>query len=299
MVKEFFARTNLPAKPMTLKEKLLQYDNCFESNQYFDEYVRLIEASMPAKENKPYTQKHHIIPRNYFFKNERDVEGGWNLVNLSYKDHILAHYYLSFCLMDEDVRYGTRYAFYRMCRENPLGFDISDVCNLERYNELNKLTQEENSKRASIKGKGFKHSEETKRKISEHNSKVYNSEKWVWVTHEDGRTRQIREKEKDLFLNYGWHLGRHDKEAYRKISETQRANPNRSMLGRKQTQYQKDCVSKALKGKPKTLEARNNMSKGRLGKILVSNLELGKSFYVPKGELGSYLAQGYIKGRLK
>lgn len=284
---------------MTLEEKLLQYDNCFEINSYFKMYVELIEANMSTKENKPYTQKHHIVPRNYFNKNNKRVENGWNLVNLSFKNHILAHYYLSFCLKDKDVRYGTRYAFYRMCRENPLKFDISEIYKLERFDELNKITQEENSRRASIKAKGFKHSEETKRKISEHNSKIYNSEKWIWITHKDGRTRQIREKEKELFLNYDWSLGRHDKEAYRKSSETQKANPRRSMLGKKQSQYQKDCVSKALKGKPKSLEARNNMSKSKLGKVLVSNYELNKSLYVDENELNAYLSKGYIRGRLK
>lgn len=283
---------------MNLREKLLQYDNCFEDNKYFQEYVNLIEANINTKANKPYTQKHHIIPRNYYKKNNKDVENGWNLVNLSYKNHILAHYYLSFCLIDEDVRYGTRYAFYRMCRENPWNFDISEISKLDRFEELNQIIQEENSKRASIKAKGFKHSEETKRKISEHNSIVYNSEKWIWVTHQDGRTRQIREKEKDLFLNYGWNLGRHDEKAFKKSSETQKANPNRSMLGRKQSQYQKQCVSEALKGKPKSQEARENMSKGRLGKVLISNQELKKSFYISKEELEKYLSLGYIKGRL-
>ena len=283
---------------MTLEEKLLQYDNCFEVNNYFNEYVKLIDANMSTKENKPYTQQHHIIPRNYFVKNGMGIEGGWNLVNLSYKDHILAHYYLSFCLIDVDVRYGTRYAFYRMCRENPLEFDLSDIAKLEKFDELNRITQEENSLRASRK-KGFRHSEETKRKISEKNSYNYNSEKWIWITHEDGRTKNIREREKDIFLNYGWHLGRDDREAYRKSSKTQREHPNRSMLGRKQSQHQKDCVSKALKGKPKSPEARSNMSKARFGKILVSNKEANESLYVGRDELDDYLSKGYKKGRLK
>lgn len=44
------------------------------------------------------TQLHHIIPRKYYTYNKLEINNSReNLVNLLYKDHILAHYYLALC----------------------------------------------------------------------------------------------------------------------------------------------------------------------------------------------------------
>lgn len=70
------------------------------------------------------------------------------------------------------------------------------------------------------------------------------------------------------------------------------------MLGKKQSQHQKYCVSKALKGRPKSDIAKSNMSKGRANKILVSNNTIKKSLFIFKEELEKYLELGYTRGRL-
>ena len=48
------------------------------------------------------TNKHHIIPRSWFKLHNKDVDNGLsNLVTLTYRDHVLAHYYLCLCTEDE------------------------------------------------------------------------------------------------------------------------------------------------------------------------------------------------------
>lgn len=44
--------------------------------------------------------------------------------------------------------------------------------------------------------------------------------------------------------------------------------------------------------------AKVNMGKARQGKILISNKELNKSFYIFPEELSDYLSKGFYKGRL-
>ena len=83
-----------------IKEKLLNL-NIFIQNEYFNKYVELITNNLKTKREKFKTQKHHIIPRCYFkhesIKDKAIIEDKTNLVNLSYANHILAHYYLSLC----------------------------------------------------------------------------------------------------------------------------------------------------------------------------------------------------------
>lgn len=44
------------------------------------------------------TAKHHILPRCYFKLAQKAIDNSTtNLVNLSHKDHLTAHYYLALC----------------------------------------------------------------------------------------------------------------------------------------------------------------------------------------------------------
>lgn len=64
----------------------------FIDNDYLDKYIALINNSLTQTGN---SCKHHIIPRCYYKYNNLIVDDTQNnLVNLSYIDHILAHYYL-------------------------------------------------------------------------------------------------------------------------------------------------------------------------------------------------------------
>lgn len=89
---------------MNTADKLLDLD-IFIPNEFFNLYCEIIESNISAPCKQGETQRHHIIPRYYFNRMKLPVDNSkQNIVNLQYKDHILAHYYLSLCSShSEDV----------------------------------------------------------------------------------------------------------------------------------------------------------------------------------------------------
>ena len=84
-----------------LKNKLLALD-IVDDNDYLDKYCELILTNTATKKEKFKTQKHHIIPRAYFALNNIKLDNSLeNIVNLYFKDHILAHYFLALCAKGE------------------------------------------------------------------------------------------------------------------------------------------------------------------------------------------------------
>lgn len=66
----------------------------FEDNKYLDFYLQLINNNLNNLKQQ-YTQKHHIIPKcvsNYLNQPINKLT-----INILYKNHILAHYYLCLC----------------------------------------------------------------------------------------------------------------------------------------------------------------------------------------------------------
>lgn len=96
-----------------LKNKLLA-TNCFLDNKYLDKYCELIINNLETQKEKYKTQYHHIIPRCYYKLIGLDVDNSRNnLVNLLYKDHILAHYYLCLCT-EGKLKYKLSNAFFHL-----------------------------------------------------------------------------------------------------------------------------------------------------------------------------------------
>ena len=97
-----------------MKEKLLSL-NIFENNQYLDAYIKLIEENKETKKEKYKTAIHHIIPKAYFKKMNLLIDNSEdNLVNLLHKDHVLAHYYLTQCIVDKSLLHKLEHAFLSM-----------------------------------------------------------------------------------------------------------------------------------------------------------------------------------------
>lgn len=87
------------------KKKLLQL-KVFNDDECLDKYCELIESNKNTKREKFKTQKHHIIPKSVFTTLHLTIDNSReNLVNLSYKDHILAHYYLCKCTKNNIIKY--------------------------------------------------------------------------------------------------------------------------------------------------------------------------------------------------
>lgn len=93
-----------------LKKKLLDLD-VFEDNEWLDKYCELIEKNRDQVKIKGETQWHHIIPQCYYVLNHLVIDNSsTNTVNLYFKDHILAHYYLCLCV-EGALKYRLENAF--------------------------------------------------------------------------------------------------------------------------------------------------------------------------------------------
>ena len=148
---------------MNLKEKLLNL-GLVKDNQYLDRYIELIEKNKETKKEKFKTNKHHIIPRYYYKYNNFELDNSKeNFVNLLYKDHILAHYYLSLCSSNGYFKYSNINALsYIQTKYKINTNDLID--NLDNYQDLySYLIQYKASMR---KGKPFPHTLEWNKKIS-------------------------------------------------------------------------------------------------------------------------------------
>ena len=188
---------------MFIKKKLLQ-TQLFVENEYFDLYVQLIQNNQTTRKQKCRTQKHHIIPSIAFKLYNWDGEDASdNFVNLLYKDHVLAHYYLALCSKESEFKYKMICSInFILGKAVQVKLNVEDLknftLNLDQYQQLY-----EESKRFfgdKIKGTTHSTSESTKQKISLANKgKVY--------VYKDGIVRSIYPNELNLFLNAGWEQG--------------------------------------------------------------------------------------------
>lgn len=163
------------------KEKLLSY-GIFVDNEYLDKYILLIESNVDTKKQKYKTERHHILPVKYFKLEKLDVDNSpSNTVNLIYKEHVLAHYFLykctlyphNMCNLDAFIKM-TFYKIKMTDDEKEELFDsLRDNIQLmyEEYKKLNgdrsrgRKPSAETRKKMSLALKGQKRSEETKQKM--------------------------------------------------------------------------------------------------------------------------------------
>lgn len=169
-------------------KKLLLSKSFFCDNEYLDCYVELITRNKDQVYVAHETQKHHIIPVCYYTDNELVIDNSENnVVNLFYKDHLLAHYYLALCTIGE-YKYKMLYAINHitgnikwMHKDNNFENIANFLNSLDKYQELyeefkqhqteklsgRKRSAEAEAKRlATRKAKGVgKHSEETKQRM--------------------------------------------------------------------------------------------------------------------------------------
>ena len=87
------------------KEQLL-HTGYVEDNEYLDLYVDLINNNLSTKCEKFKTQQHHSIPcACYPSRSEANKDKENVIVNLMFKDHVLAHYYLCLCAKATQFKY--------------------------------------------------------------------------------------------------------------------------------------------------------------------------------------------------
>ena len=161
-----------------LKIKLLK-TKIFIDNEYLDKYCELILQNCNQKKITHKTQIHHVLPKCYFtFIGEEIDNSNSNLVNLLYKDHILAHYYLCMCTEGE-IKGKLVNAFFHLTSRKWKLEDFDPEKSLENYQEL---YEEWVSQIPNVR-KGMAQTEEAKQKISKNmvgkNKGKKRSEEWI------------------------------------------------------------------------------------------------------------------------
>ena len=132
-----------------LKQKLLT-TGLFLDNEYLDEYINLVLSNNTTI---GYTEKHHILQRNYFKKSGLPVDSSPdNLITLSYCDHCKAHWLLYFCTTgylkkanEASIRYIVEmYKVLTGKDRNKFEFNDSDFQLLQSY--MTSIVNDENSR---------------------------------------------------------------------------------------------------------------------------------------------------------
>lgn len=152
-----------------LKNKILN-TSCFEDNQYIDLYCALITANKDTPKEKYKTDKHHIIPKSYYKHCHMKVDNSPdNLVNLSLRDHILAHFYLYNCSKDGWLKRANILAIERISSQRHITISIETIPEIaDEYEKImiekrKYASESQQGENNSFYGK--KHTEETKRKL--------------------------------------------------------------------------------------------------------------------------------------
>lgn len=84
----------------------------FVDNEFLEQYCTLVERHRRTTKQASVTNAHHIIPRSWFDINKKEVDNSLsNLVNLPYREHVLAHYYLCLCTTGK-LQYANQLAFF-------------------------------------------------------------------------------------------------------------------------------------------------------------------------------------------
>lgn len=294
-----------------LKNKLLATE-VFIDNEYLDQYCELIISNLNQEKIKCQTQGHHIVPKCYFISNELNIDNSEeNLINLLYKDHILAHYYLCLCT-EGNLQYKLANAFFHLTARKWNYEDFDPETDLSEYQRLYEgwILYRHNDKdlnckiSKAMKGKrlGFKHSEKTKQKMKclrpnykrnslvteETRQKISISTKGKPHAKMTSETKEKISKTKQGIKHSQNHKIKiskslkgksRSKEAIEKQKETIANNPNwGGNKGHKQSDFQKSQMSKARTGYVRSEEEIEKQKKSNFNRCAVQNLNTGEVF---------------------
>ena len=273
-----------------LRERLLQ-TGYFVNNEYMSRYCELIKDNRNTNRQKYKTQKHHIIPRCYFMCSGLEVDNSNdNIINLLYKDHVLAHYYLVRMFKSKESLFFNKClnAFFQMVNNNKYNYETFDTVELQsvenyqllyeqwKYNisqgKIGKRLTEEHRKKLSLSwnrekhitdeirrknseaNKGKKLSDETKKKISLARLGKSASVKGKIVINNGSVKKYINPTDFAIWEKLGWVRGglrrRHSEETKKKISMSEKGR----------------TPSRGMLGKKHSIEARKKMSLAKLNK---------------------------------
>lgn len=279
---------------MNTKEKLLATQD-FIDNEYLDKYVDLIDKNFSTDAVSKQTNKHHIIPAYYFRHFDLPIDNSdENLVNLYYRDHMLAHLYLSGCTEGRN-RYWNLYSIFMMSGQRYLAADELEF--LEKLPEYQTLYEQAISAAPNHR-KGTTVSEETRQRMREASAlraAMNPSTKGrIWVNNGEV-DKMIHPEDFEEYESLGFVAGR----VFRHSEETRAAQSERSKgprskefcekmsviaketaKNRNPESYKKQGKSLSLyyadrpgtfKGKTHTEESKQKNREAHLGKVYITD----------------------------
>lgn len=237
---------------MEVKTILLQL-NIVEDNEYLDKYCKLIESNKETQYIQGQTHRHHIIPKSYYKINNLDVDNSKeNLINLLFKDHVLAHYYLALCSNNLDFKYANELAFSYLTNNDKYPIKDNERDILLRLPYYQKL-YEEGCKIRGRKNTGKKRTKETRQKMSEWQKGKPKSEE---AKRNMSEAQKNRVKSMEEIMRLKKIMANKSKEERREIAK----KISQKTKGRIMPEEEKMRRSIALKGKPKSDEHKKHLS---------------------------------------
>ena len=300
-----------------LKQKLID-SKCAVNNAYLDDYVHLIVQNKTTKATKGSTQLHHIIPKSYFKYKKIDIDhSSDNIVNLSFSDHILAHYLLMNCAYCEHYRNCNAYAIQFLTGNIVSDIDVSDralAVHQQAYQESMKIISANNvmnNKEIKDKHDAIMRSDIVRQKISQsmkdyvskfgsknQSAHLKSGTRGLIYVNKDGDYTAIQADKLSAYEAQGWVRGgkpltNEHRQALikshtgKKYSEVSRAKMSQSHMGK----------SPANKGVPCSEDVKRRLSESISGRKWVTNDVVQKQIKPEQLEL--YLSMGFHLGRLK
>lgn len=265
------------------------WENYFDiSSEYWKKVEKIYEEneSFPKKVVKD-RNLHHKLPRSFSKKDDVDIDNDEdNLVSLSLADHFRVHYYLWKC--SKKGYRGMMARAFTLMRKKAVVYATDETIEqiAKDYEEAMREVAEAHSKVM----KGYKHSEESKKKNSEaHKGKKLSAE----------TRKKISEARKGKYAGednpmYGKHLSA---ETRKKMSEAHKGEKH-PMYGKKHSEETKKKISEAKKGTCLYDETRKKISEAVKGE---NNPAYGKHWF-NNGKINKFCNEcppGFTPGRIK
>lgn len=293
------------------KQFILRFDIVVD-NEYLTKYIELVNSNKDTLIDKRKTHVHHIIPRSYYtYKRQKIDDSDSNKVVLSYKDHILAHYYLAMCAKYGWFKVKNMWAvsymvgvYEKISRSNFTYLDLSEI-EMCRQNCVNAM---------SVKSIREKHdrtmrTDATRKKISDamkqhvKNGVLFNAEHREKLScgssnrvriHKNGVYTHVKREAVQEYLNDGWQLGA------RPLSEAHKQALINSHKGKK---YSKDLRKKLSdahlgqkawnKGIACRQETKTKLKDSITGRIRITNGSITK--FIRPEQFEEFEKLGYYK----
>ena len=266
-----------------INKKLLLDTVVFIDNEFLDLYVELINNNLNREHETYKTQKHHIIPKCYYKLLNLEVDNSKdNVVNLLYKDHVLAHYYIVKCSKESKFKYKNLCAIRYILRNRFVNESLESLIdNIDYIQDI----YEESKHINCLK-------EDTPQKISKSLKGRISIEK-------DGKFKYIDKNQLSKFANDGWKIGhnRHTEDSKHRISKK---NLGRIKINKNGVEkfVKEDAINVYLSDGWEYGIGNKNRSSPIKGKVMV-NLNNKIVKYVLREDLDYYLNIGYSLGGRK